>query len=140
MDYTFEQFKAEIATEADNIRLYATKEERSKLNFLELNPANTERCIYGQMTGHCDSERAVELIQKCTVRYMRSGISKIHYLGFEVIQQHLNGTYVENLLEHRPTKGESAHYSMIEAYICLSDAKSENLIAYIKGETEILNL
>lgn len=144
--YTFEQLKADVLHEANNIKTHATAEEIASLDFETLDPNRVHRCIYGQMTGHCDSSRAIELIQKCTARYVVDNqVTAIRFVqeGFNRIINHLNGETVENLNRKRPTaflSNETAHYSMIEAYILLPEAKNKSLIAYIKGETEILEL
>ena len=41
------------------------KTNLKKLDFLKLDSDNVERCIYGQMTAHCCSQAASDLINKC---------------------------------------------------------------------------
>ena len=61
-DYVLEEL---VKKEADNIKLYATPEEIAKLDERFVSGTNTERCVYGLMTGDCNSERAKELIAQC---------------------------------------------------------------------------
>jgi len=143
MEYTLEQLKAEVAQEAENIKKYATPEEIDRLNFDTLNPTIMDECIYGQMTGDCFAERACNLIQKCAVRYIADqSITFILNDGFERIKKYVNGTHVEDLYKNRGGRisEEIFHYSAIEAYILLPEAKNKNLIAHIKGQTKTLNL
>jgi hypothetical protein len=143
MEYTFNQLKVDVLQEANNLKQHATIEERSKLNVGELRPYHTRKCIYGLMTGHCDSARALELIQKCTVRYIADdNFTWIDIQGFKRIQNHLNGTTVENLHRKRTNaySSETSHFSMIEAYILLPEANNAGLINYIQGKLDTVEL
>jgi hypothetical protein len=140
MSYTFEQLKEDVRKEAEALRVHATKEELSKLDFFNLKPRREDCCIYGQMCGSCHSIRAVDLIQKSTPRFFKDqGFTSIIYDGFEGVQKRVNGETVENFIEDR-TNLKVGHYSAIEAYILLPEAKNANLIAYLRGETDTLTL
>lgn len=52
------------------LRKLLTQEEKSKLNFSYLDYDSKERCIYGQTTGNCNSERAKELIKKACKKFL----------------------------------------------------------------------
>lgn len=58
------EFLKLVRKEIISLKKKATSEELCKLNFSTLAPSNTEKCIYGQMTGDCDSDRARELSPK----------------------------------------------------------------------------
>lgn len=58
------EFLLEVMAELDNIKLNATKKELSNLNIEKFNHNHNSTCIYGQMTGDCDSRRAVTLAPK----------------------------------------------------------------------------
>jgi len=68
-----------VTKEAINLKANATQEELDNLNFNCLLPSDSTQCIYGQMTGNCDSKRAVELIRLSCKRVM--GLETIIYLG-----------------------------------------------------------
>lgn len=144
--YTFEDLKNDVAAEAKALREHATKEELAELNLSEFDPNAAEGCIYGQMTGDCYSDRAALLVSLCTQRYFRHEM-------FDVIEKHgvkglskaVNGKSVADFIEERAKahlymNTKKVHYSAIEAYILLPEAKNANLIAYLKGETENLEL
>ncbi len=57
-------FVKKVQKELDDIKARATPEEIARLNFAYFNSKHTERCIYGQMTGDCDSDRAKEIRKK----------------------------------------------------------------------------
>lgn len=58
-------YPQEVQKEAALLLKHATKEERARLNFFTLNGNDPERCIYGQMTYSCFSERSMKLMNLC---------------------------------------------------------------------------
>lgn len=141
MTYTFEDLKADVKKEAEALRVHATKEELEQLNFNKLFPESIYGCIYGLMTGSCNSKRAVALIESCACRYVKDcNLTEVSEAGFARIQRKVNGSKVDGFSQERTGNGFIFHYSAIEAYILLPEARNENLIAYLKGETETLEL
>lgn len=139
--YGADQFIWEVINEAIALRKHATKEERGRLDFSKLRVMSQWECIYGQITGDCFSRRAAELIALCCTRYFHSGaVRHGNYMG-QVIDN-ANGT--KKPIDFISTRSGNAlgykYYSAIEAYITLPDAKNKNLIAYLRGEAETLNL
>jgi hypothetical protein len=53
--------------EAAALSIHATEEEKGRLDLETLDPGHYELCVYGQMTGDCYSERALELLRLCGV-------------------------------------------------------------------------
>lgn len=140
MTYTKKQFLEDVAKEAKALRKHATKEELAKLDFKRLDPHSSYSCIYGQMTGNCVSERANDLISKCAKKL----IDFKEYAGWDISDA------IETAVDKKPTKIFLSRHrkenilnfiSSIEAFIMLNDdSKNENLIAYLKGETNDLKL
>lgn len=60
-------------------------------------------------------------------------------VDMERIQKGVNGTTVAGFINSR-TCIEDVHYSAIEAYILLPEARNANLIAFLRGETDNLEL
>jgi len=112
---TKKDFFAEVITEVEHLKKTATQEEIGKLDFGRLNAYMYHACIYGQMTGDCHSDRAVELANK---KY--EGIAEEGYSFF----QWSNSIYSK----------VSNDISPLEVYITLKRAKNKSLIAYLKGE------
>jgi len=54
-----------VIKEATNLKQYATVEELLKLDYDNLDGNSGNNCIYGQMTGDCETERSFELISEC---------------------------------------------------------------------------
>jgi hypothetical protein len=118
--YTFEQLKDDVRKEAEALKIHATKEERERLDIANLNAVDPEKCIYGLLTGECDSDRADELIQAC---------NKI-LLQYEPCSENL--MVVEGFKKWR--------WSPIEVYIGKEESNNASLISFLRGETETLEL
>lgn len=129
--YTFEQLKEDVRKEAEALRVHATAKELAWLDIEMLNPKGRHSCIYGMATGDCHSDRAIHLIKKCCVRYFRNEIfTDIINEGFEDIKQRVNGTKCWFFRRDRKLTNPK-HYSAIEAYILLPEARNANLIAFL---------
>jgi hypothetical protein len=139
--YTFDQLKEDVRKEAEALRIHATQEERGRLDLKKLDPKSIDRCIYGLMAGSCNSERAATLISLCACRYvMDYMLTEVASEGFGRIQRKVNGEKVEGFFNERTGDMATKHYSAIEAYILLPEANNANLISYLRGETEMLDL
>jgi hypothetical protein len=139
--YTFEQLKEDVRKEAEALKIHATKEERRKLDCAELQPAYGSYDVYGQMTGHCYSMRAAKLIYKCSKRFFKNDLltTTSNYSSIESIVENVAGDKVVDIIKER-TRVKSPHYTAIEAYTLLPEARNDNLISYLRGETETLEL
>jgi hypothetical protein len=143
MSYTFDQLKEDVRKEAEALKIHATNEERERLDFEILDPNNMHNCIYGQMTGYCFSTRSAILINECCVRYFKHDIMPGFYeesTDFDRIKRGVNGATVNGFIGERTEPFSSCHFSAIEAYILLPEAKNANLIAFLRGETDNLEL
>lgn len=133
--YTFEQLKADVTKEAQALRVHATAEELGRLVYNDLEPTDARYCIYGLASGkHCYSERAIELMNKCAFAF---------FDGLPDNYDQLNKFSVEkpnDFIDARRGQFTYHVFSAIEAYILLPEAKNANLIAYLKGETDTLEL
>lgn len=124
------KFPKLVIEEAKNLKKNATKEELENLNFEELDPDWPVKCIYGQMTGSCNSERAVNLIVTCAKRVYHSNCS--------------NGKTLSNKLNGSPVGlHRNKYWSPIEVFIInakYNDSSEMNnkLIQYLKGERKTL--
>lgn len=152
--YSKRQFIADVTKEVKALKKHATKEELQNLDFNEFDPDKKEQCIYGQITGYCQSKRASELIFNCCVRFVRNDL-EIDDKGFEAIKEAVNGAFVgrkkslRSLINNRNKhckfnnwglNTEIGHLSAIESYILLPEANNKNLISFLKGNTNKLVL
>ena len=65
-----EEFFKDVRHEIEMLRLHATDKEKENLNFFGFNPVRPRRCVYGQLTGDCQSKRAKELMDLACIRLM----------------------------------------------------------------------
>lgn len=148
--YDAYQLVWDVINEAIALREYATAEEREKLNFRNLNAGLSMLCVYGQMTGHCHSERAGELIQLCTPRYFKVYALSSMNPSVERIVSHANGEHVKDFLKERASQIDDTmhrmpelHFSAIEAFISLEPLypkQVKSLVKYLRGESDDLNV
>ncbi len=119
------EFVAEVIAEIENIKAKADKSELNRLNFEKFNYCSPYACIYGQMTGDCKSNRAIELTPK---KYQHTGsITNKHTIPFsrQSFTQHDTFNY----------------FTALEKYLYMvKDQTHIHIIAYLKGETDTLNL
>ena len=134
-------FKADVLHEINMLKKHATKKEKVLLDFDRFNYDLKRNCIYGQLTGSCDSKKAEELMDKCCIRVMNlpNGTSSIENRSISDKEFIINGK----------NKGQGwwgvgnrryAYLSALEGYICTKGAKNKEIINYIKGNTDKLTL
>ena len=142
-NYSKKQFLQEVTDEIENIKLYATDEEKQKLDFDTFDPDYLTTCIYGQLTGYCESDRAIKLIRKCCKRYFNFEETDLFYLinnsTFKDVIMEINGIEMPDdfILDDRRNY---EYHSLLEGFIRLKNANNKNIISYIKGEKEKLVL
>lgn len=133
------QFLEDVRAEVVALRENATKEELSELSVGLLSSNDTRKCIYGQMTGDCYSERADALLDKCAVRVMQAGTELSGRVAESSMIANANGPN-DGHFKNRSTLDAVTYFSALEAYIALQGAKNANVISYLRGETETLEL
>ncbi|HDZ04880.1 hypothetical protein LCGC14_0370410 [marine sediment metagenome] len=113
------QFIQTAIEEIDHIIKVATDKEKGRLDFRHFNRSHNERCIYGQMTGDCASDRAKEIMPKIykTISYGN---------GWAFGMQDF-------------TRGE--RFTPLEKYLFMVNPDTQlQIIQYIKGEIGTLRL
>lgn len=119
------EFLQMVQVELDAIRERATDEEKSRLNFDSFSYYTRDACIYGQMTGVCDSTRAREIFSKMfklAAAYNRTPFS------LQFFTQGDGFTPLEKYLFMVATKGGR------------KSLQHKRLIQYIKGEIDTIKL
>ncbi len=149
---TKKQFLADVAKEVEALKEHATTAEKNNLNRNSFDPETINNCIYGQMTGDCESKRAAFLMNKACVRQMvaRDGETDGSYLlrGLSIVEakKFVNGDYNRATWKKKRSGWRNElhrnweYMSALEGYILMKDSHPENVIAYIKGETDKLVL
>lgn len=127
-----------VLIEATNLRKFATRLEKARLDFDTLNPEYGSRCIYGQMTGNCFCERAVDLIVSSA-----SEVYEIINPDRALVNVKLNGPPIV-MRRKRVAYVQSGFYSPIEIFISKNANKKNGnisaLVNYLKGKTNKLTL
>jgi hypothetical protein len=137
-----EEFLQDVRIEVEALKANATPREVAKLNIETFNADSKSLCIYGQMTGNCSSYRAKELMDASCVRVTNSSY-EIENRPFDEVAEKINGDYAGQTW--REDWGQTyyrrfSYLSMVEMYIFLKGASPKNIMDYLKGEVETLEL
>lgn len=114
-----EQFIKHITIEIENIKKYAAESEIGKLRITKLDPMSHHFSIYGQMTGNCQNDRAIKLINKCA--------SKI-------------SSAMNTFWESKGAKTKDLNHSYLEVIMYLVPSNNPNIFRYLKGKDKELKL
>jgi hypothetical protein len=135
------EFLEDVAHEINALMENATKEELNRLNIFDFNPTDIDNCIYGQMTGSCESMRAKDLMDtSCIKVFDIKGGHDIEGRTFTNVKSQINGA---NTGQTWGVVGQLRTYrylSALEGYIQLKGAKNSHIINYMKGKVETLKL
>lgn len=125
-----------VIEEATNLRNKATSKELSKLDYENLAGESTTWCIYGQMTGNCESLRAFKLIKKCAKKVYEVTNNINRFKNLE-----LNGAPKIVTYSSR----NSYYFSPIEIFVNKykpkfnsESRKIKKLVSFLKGDTQEL--
>lgn len=148
MEYTREQFIEDVKAEAMALREHATKDELNKLGIFILNPYSYYACVYGLMTGDCRSKRASQLIELCCPRFFVNDKIDVREIDVreklisDVVPVAVNGAKLSHPVssERNPASFQIDHLSSIETYIMFQEANRYDLLNYLRGETDTLDL
>lgn len=127
-----------VKEEAEKIKQHATPEELAKLDPEEIEGRSPTKCIYGQMTGDCNSKRAIELIHLCCQKAYIDGIGDEHNN-----RDYLNGHPSHIVAETPFRRRDNTYLSPVERMLFgdTGDDTAGTIIAqYLKGETTELIL
>lgn len=117
------EFHKHVKHEIEQLLIYATKEERDKLDFNSLHPRNPCLCIYGLMTGSCNTARSKELRKFCC---------NVFFGGIKGINSDCYYYSKRNI-----TKESFTGFSPLEVYITLDQNNNEDVIKVLREEMSI---
>lgn len=130
----------QVKKEATKLRDNITEEERNKLNYATLAGTSRRRCIYGQITGDCNSYRATNLIKLCAEKVYINKAGENHFANIKLSFNKLNGS-PKNLIRNQ-------YFSPIEVllydkkkYIYENDNTGiiKKLVNFLKKDSDTLN-
>jgi hypothetical protein len=140
-------FLNDVMHEVEMLRQHATPDEVANLNLATFDPKTIYNCIYGQMTGRCTSNRAKELMDVACIRMVHNpsnycdGMEYYKPLDVDDARFNVNGEYNPAEMFNSHFGGRTFSYmSAIEGYILTENANIEGIMAYLKGETDTLEL
>lgn len=136
---TKKQFLADVMHEIEMLKLHATESEKSRLDNYWFDPSDIQQCIYGQMTGSCETKRAKELMSTSCVRIFDDQKHWDEGSTFKDAKPSLNGAFKEEMWESNGQRNWN-YISALEGYIMLKGAKSSAILSYIKGDLKTLSL
>jgi hypothetical protein len=123
------EFLKMVRVEATHLRDNATKEEKANLNFDSIDPYSSSDCIYGQMTGNCESDRAHKLCPK-TIAVL-----------FLITPSVKRAAETSRTLEKEDDDDDGWFcYTPIEVYVGAAGSNASGLLKYIKGTNKTLKL
>lgn len=143
------EFLEDVRHEIEMLREHASLKEIAKLNLSKFNAMNREECIYGQMTGSCESSRAKTLMSKACIRTFNigstSGTEELNGETFSSISKFINGEYSKkDIWNQKSVLGgynrDFYYLSALEGYITLKNAKIKNILDYLQGKRKDLVL
>lgn len=129
---TFQELKKLVVQEAVVLRREASIKELRQLNRSILNPERVDLCIYGQMTGHCFSNRATELIELACPKPIMGILPEYLYEG--TLKHHNAGQLWSIKKGLHSDNSRPYQWSAIEVYITLAKAKPKVLIDFLQGD------
>lgn len=128
------EFLQLVLEEAHTLKEHATSDELSNIQIGNLDPDSARKCIYGLMTGHCDSPRAISLLGSCAVPFTSS------------LDQIDKSSIVEPTFNYKGNPFLSANlsirswFSPIELYIYHAEDLGQSLVYFLNGKKDKLTM
>lgn len=114
-----------VKKEIEHLIQHATEEEKDRLCIEILDPESKSKCIYGLMTGYCDSPRAKQLYPKL-----------FNKIAFSSFAQWDRSEKEASYYKHNQYKW----FTPLEVYIVLRKANLKSVVSCIKGEISLNEL
>ena len=132
-----------VKTEIENIKKFATKEQKEKLSYYYFLPTSMYECIYGQLgSGYCFSEEAKKLIKKCAKGNVFFE-TILDNMSDENFNRAIKIVTLKPVLVDKGKPFNQRYFTPLEFYISLKRSKEKynyNILEYIKGGRKTLYL
>ena len=148
------EFLQAVEAEVHAIKLHATTKEIGRL-LSKFNGQTQTKCVYGQLTGSCESSRAKELMELSCQRVVATELNSKRRLQFvssfftKAIARR-NFTALKDFVRPAGTGmkmwDEDSGYrnydylSALETYILMNNSNDTSIINYLKGTSDSLDL
>ena len=123
------EFMKLVLFEIEGLKTHATQEQKDALDLSRLNPQSSFTCIYGQMTGNCNSDAAFVLAKKCGIEITINGPTDDSELDIPNLQR---------LAMKEPKK--YMYFTPMEMYIYTRPNDAARIAIYIKDLSDKLVL
>ena len=148
------EFLQAVEAEVHAIKLHATTNEIGRL-LSKFNGQMQSKCVYGQLTGSCESPRAKELMELSCQRVVATELNSKRRLKFvsSLFTKALSRktfTALKNFVRPAGTglkmwdeNSGNRNYdylSALETYILMNNSNHRSIINYLKGTSDSLNL
>lgn len=120
-----EDFLATVKQEAMLVKVSATPEQKDLINLDTFNPVYDTACLFGQMTGHADSDEAKALLPKnVSISFQMSYLEslRLNMIRFSFDRLNFN-------TETPP------HCTHLEAFLMLN-SNGRELLRFVKGDID----
>ena len=140
-----QEFLNDVEHEVRMLKKHGTKEELSRMNLVCFNPLSSKQCVYGQMTGSCESERAEQLMNASCITTFKEEAMNISGQNFNEFKNRINGKnkgqgWNDNGMYGDYEVRDYSHISVLEGYIQMKGAKIEMIIDFLSGASNNLKL
>jgi hypothetical protein len=113
-----------VFEELNHIKAVATKAELRKLVVKLVDPSESRNCIYGLMTGHCNSDRAQLIMKDLNFSHYYPSINR----PLALKKGKLFGRYGRKL------------YTPLERHIYQYPEDIKGIVAYLRGRKDVVGL
>ncbi len=151
------EFIAKVEAEVKALKKHATPAEIDKLDRELVDYSHINNCIYGLMTGSCESPRARVLLDQCAQVSVHSRSEDgsegrgsealedfVFNNTFSSFKHLITEEYKEDIVDQDSEEGDFertyVYISGVETYIGMKDAKVSHLVRYLRGLDKELKL
>ncbi len=132
------KMSASIINEMDRIKKNTYKSERDRINISNFNSRSISNNIYGQLSGSRFSERAFELVNICGGEFSKSITMYVPVeISFEIKEYDKKNHRSYTALEMYMANFDYRYFDRSDLEI---KEKLKNILSYIKGETQKIQL
>lgn len=139
-----------VTTELKTLLSLSSIEEIERLKIKHFNPFTRFTCIYGLLTGDCESKRAKSLIDVCSRREIVMPNSELTHppslkfleysSSYYPVKMYSGATWLEPRKNENTINRSYIYLSPLEFYIRIKGAEIGNIMSFLKQRTERLSI
>ena len=126
-----------VKTEIENIKKFATKEQKEKLSYYRFSSTSKYNSIYGQLTDCCFSEKLIKKCAKGSIFFD----TILDFMNNNNFKKEIKTVTLKPILVDK--SNFSRYFTALEFYMTLKRSKERynyNILKYIKEQKETLYL